>query len=146
MGFVGIFWVWTVALMVAWPWQKVTEWVPDMRVFAVCENKAPCSIPYGELESARTSGKVTSLLPPEPVGEFQESDAWLRWRKEEGKDWQWEVKRSSWHFEYAIRYRIERDKPVLVEARAVDSAMLGYAIPLAAFTVLGLFLRRKGRR
>jgi hypothetical protein len=145
MGFVGLFWVWTVALMVAWPWQKLDTWLPEMRVLAVCANKEACSVPYGDLAAARASGKIVSLVPAEAVGEVQEPDAWLRWRKETGKAWEWEVKRSSWHFEYAIRYRIEGDQPKLVEARAVDSAMLGYALPLALFTVLGLYLRRKGR-
>lgn len=146
MGFVGVFWAWTVALMVAWPWQKTSEWVPEMRVLAVCANKEPCSVRYGELAAARSSGKITSLLPAEPIGEVQEPDAWLRWRKETGKAWEWEVKRSSWNFEYALRYRLDGEQPQLVEARAVDSGMMIYALPLALFTILGLFLRRKGRR
>ena len=146
MGFVGVFWVWTVALMVAWPWQKANDWTPEMRLFAICADKLPCSIAHGDLAAARADGKILSLTPTEPVGEHLEGDAWLRWRKEDGKDWQWEVKRSSWHFEYAVRYRIEGDKPVVIEAREVGSQMLGYAIPLALFTILGLFLRNRGRQ
>jgi hypothetical protein len=131
--------------MVAWPWQKTTEWVPEMRVLAVCASKEPCSIRYGELPAARTSGKVIGLVPPEAVGEVQEPDAWIRWRKETGKTWEWEVKRSSWNFEYALRYKIDGEKLQLVEARAVDGDMMLYAFPLAIFTLLGLFLSRKGR-
>lgn len=146
MGFVGIFWAWTVALMVAWPWQKTSEWVPAMRLVAVCANKEACSVRHGDIAAARSSGKISGLVPAEAVGEVQEPDAWIRWRKESGKPWEWEVKTSSWNFEYAVRYRLDGDKPLLVEARAVDGDMMLYAFPLALFTLLGLFLQRKGRR
>lgn len=142
MGFVGIFWVWTVTLMIAWPWQKTSQWEPDMRVFAICANKDPCSVRYSELTAEKAAGKIVSLVPTEPVGEFLEPDAWLRWSKATEKPWQWEVKRSSWNFEYTVRYRLEGETPALVEARGIDSNVMVYAFPLAIFTLMGLLLRR----
>lgn len=142
MIFVGVFWAWTVALMIAWPWDKDGKWAPDMRIVAVCANKEPCSIAYGDFASAKAQGKFTSLIPAEPVGEVQESDAWVRWTAEAGKDWQYEVKRSSWHFEASTRYRIENDAPVLIQARNVDADVMLYSLPLAIFSLSGLFFRR----
>lgn len=142
MVFVGVFWAWTVALMIAWPWNKDGKWTRDMQIVAVCANKEPCSLNYGNLADAKAQGKITSFAPAEPVGEIQEPDAWIKWTTETGKDWQYEVKRSSWHFEARTRYRIENDAPVLVQSRLVDADILLYSLPLAAFSVLGLFFRR----
>lgn len=142
MIFVGVFWAWTVALMIAWPYDKDGKWSPEMRVLAVCANKEPCSVAYGDLAKAKAEGKYLTLTPPEPVGEVQEPDAWIRWRTETGQPWQLEVKRSSWHFESVTRYRLENDTPVLVQARNVDSNVLIYALPLAVFSLSGLFFRR----
>lgn len=142
MIFVGVFWAWTVALMIAWPWDKDGKWAPDMRIVAVCANKEPCGIAYGDFANAKAQGKFTSLIPAEPVGEVQEPDAWIRWTAAAGKDWQYEVKRSSWHFEATTRYRIENDVPVLVQARLVDADIMLYSLPLAMFSLSGLFFRR----
>lgn len=142
MVFVGVFWAWTVALMIAWPWNKDGKWTQDMRVVAVCANKEPCSLNYGDLAGAKAQGKIASFAPAEPVGEIQERDAWIKWTAETGKDWQYEVKRSSWHFEARTRYRIENDAPVLVQSRLVDADIMFYSLPLAVFSVAGLFFRR----
>jgi hypothetical protein len=145
MIFVGVFWAWTVGLMVAWPWSKDAQWAPDLRVLAVCADKAPCSIPYGELVSAKAAGKYSELLLPAEGGETAESDAWVRWTIEAGKPWQIEMKRSSWHFETSVRYRLDgpaRDTPILVQSRTVDGKIMFYALPLALFSMLGLFFRR----
>lgn len=142
MIFVGVFWAWTVALMIAWPWDKDGKWSPDMRVVAVCANNLPCSIAYGDIAQARAEGRISSFTPAESIGEVQESDAWISWRIEKDLAWQFEVKRSSWHFEAITRYRLEKETPVLVQARLVNSDVLLYSLPLAVFSLSGLFFRR----
>lgn len=145
MVFVGVFWAWTVGLMVAWPWSKDSNWSPDLRVLAVCADKEPCSIPYSDLASAKAAGKYDALLVPSAGGETSDNEAWVRWTVEADKPWQIEMKRSSWHFETSVRYRIEgasRDVPVLVQSRRVDGKVMLYALPLALFTMAGLFFRR----
>lgn len=145
MVFVGVFWAWTVGLMVAWPWTKDGTWRQELRVLAVCADKAPCSVAYGDLASAKAAGKYSALLLPAEGGEAQDDDAWARWTVETGRPWQIEMKRSSWHFETSVRYRFEgadRETPVLVETRSVDGRVMFYALPLALFTMVGIFFRR----
>lgn len=142
MIFVGVFWAWTVALMISWPWNKDGKWENNMHIVAVCSNKEPCSIAWSDFAKAKSEGKFVSLKPAEPVGEIQEPDAWIRWKTEAGKDWHYEVKRSSWHFEDSIRYRVENEAPVLVQSRQVNADVLLYSLPLAIFSLSGLFFRR----
>lgn len=141
MGFVGLTWVWAVGLIMAWPWDKTGQWESDYRLVATCRNNEACSVPYAQLAAAKTQGVYTVLQPPEPVGELQESDAWLRWRTVAGKPWQFEVGRSSWHFETVIRYRLDGEMPVLLESKSYDVGILLYAMPLALTMIVGMFLR-----
>lgn len=141
MGFVGMTWVWAVALIMAWPWDKTTQWEPDFRLVATCQDNVACSIPYEKLAAAKAQGVYSALLPPEPVGEVQERDAWLRWKTAADKPWQLEVARSSWDFETTVHYRFDGDVPVLIEVKRYDTHVLLYAIPLALFMVGGMYLR-----
>lgn len=141
MGFVAMTWVWAVALIMAWPWEKSPVWEPELRLVATCKDNVACSVPYGQLAEARVRGVYGVLQPPEPLGEVQEPDAWLKWRTESGKPWGFEVTRSSWNFETTIRYRLEGDTPVLMELKRYDARILFYAIPLALVMVVGMFLR-----
>jgi hypothetical protein len=141
MGFVGLIWVWAMALILAWPSEKNPQWESGLRLVAQCANGEACSVAYGDLVEARAKGVYLSLVPPEPVGEVQEADAWLRWRTETGKPWQYEATRSSWNFETRVRYRFDGETPVLVELMRYDIRILLYAIPAALFTVAGLFFR-----
>ena len=79
MGFVGVFWIWTVVLMIAWPWQKLTQWQPEMKLLAICANKEACSVNFADLDKARTEGKIIGLVPTDQVGEVHDKDAWLSW-------------------------------------------------------------------
>lgn len=142
MIFVGVFWAWTVALMIAWPWEKDGKWAPEMTLIAVCANQEPCEVAYGELAAQRAAGKIFSLTPLEKQGEFQTPEAWIRWGVVADAPWQYEVKRSSWHFEATTRYRLEKDTPVLIQARKVDADIMLYSLPLAVFSLSGLFFRR----
>lgn len=141
MGFVAMIWVWAVALIMAWPWEKNPQWEPEFRLVATCAENQACSVPFGKLGEAKSQGVYASLLPPEPVGEVQESDAWLRWRSFTDKPWQIEVARSSWHFETILRYRFEGESPVLIEVKRYDVRVLLYALPLALVMIVGMFLR-----
>lgn len=146
MGFCLVFWVWMVAVIMAWPWDKNVQWTPDDRLVALCTaEKTACSVRYADLESAKTSGKISGLQPPADqvdTGDVQEADAWLHWEKAKDKPWQWEVKRSAWHFETIWRYRFENDgKPVLLQRRTINGDVIWYALPAAFLMILGLFLR-----
>lgn len=137
MAFVAMTWVWAVAIIMAWPWEKDGKWQPEFRLVATCKDGAACSVPYGQL----AAGGYAALRPPEPVGEVQESDAWLRWKSFADKPWQFEVARSSWDFETVVRYRFAGETPVLVEVKRYDARVLLYALPLALAMVVGMFLR-----
>lgn len=145
MGLAALIWIWTVALLLAWPWDKNPQWQADDRIVALCTSGNPCSIPVATL--AQSGERIKTLdLPAElgAAGDEDEDDAWLKWRREakdSGNPWQWEVTRSSWHFETIVRYRLDDGKPVLLGRRHVDANLFLYAIPLGLFTLFGLILR-----
>jgi hypothetical protein len=141
MGFVAMTWVWAVGIIMAWPWEKNIAWEPDFRLVATCKDNEACSVPYGQIAAARAAGVFSALHPPEPFGEVQESDAWLKWRMDSGKPWHIEVSRASWDFETTVRYRLEGETPVLIEIKRYDVKVLLYAMPLALLMVGGMFLR-----
>jgi hypothetical protein len=141
MGFVALVWIWAVALILSWPAEKNPKWEDGYRLAATCADNQGCSLLYGKIAESKANGKIKSLTPPEPFGEVQDPDAWLRWKTFSDKPYQYEAMLSSWHFEQTIRYRIENDTPILVEVRSYDVGVLNYAIPLAFVTILGLFLR-----
>jgi hypothetical protein len=141
MGFVAMTWVWAVALIMAWPWEKNASWEPDFPLVATCKDNQACSVPHGQLAQAKAHGIYSTLQPPEPFGEVQETDAWLKWRMDAGKPWQLEVSRTSWNFETTVRYRFDGETPVLMELKRYDVRILLYAIPLALVMVGGMFLR-----
>jgi hypothetical protein len=146
MGFVALSWVWTVVLMIAWPTEQTSRWEPDFRLAATCANGEACSAPYGGLADAKAKGLYKSLLPPEPVGETMEADAWLRWKTATGKPWQYEATRSSWYFLTAVRYRFEGETPILVEVSRYDARLFLYALPLALLSLVALhFAGRRGK-
>lgn len=135
-------WLWTVAIIMAWPWEKTGEWKPDTRLPAVCANGEACSITFDKLGIALAEKTITTITPKEPIGELQEPDAWLRWKSFNDKPWQVEASLSSWHFETTVRYNIHDGRPVLVQYRHYDGGVFFYALPAAFFTLLGVYLRR----
>jgi hypothetical protein len=141
MGFVALVWIWAVAIIMAWPAEKNPQWEPELRLVAHCANDEACSVPYGQLAEAKAKGVYKSLVPPEPLGEVMEADAWLSWKTAANEPWQYEVKRSSWNFQTTTRYRFDGETPVLVGLNRYDSGILLYALPAAFFSILGLFLR-----
>lgn len=142
MIFCGLVWLWTVALIIAWPWEKSSTWKPEFRLAAVCAQDEACGIPYGKLTEAKAKGSFSSLVPPSDIGEVMEADAWLRWKTVAGQPWQIEAKSSSWHFQTTVHYRLEGETPVLVEYQDVGAKALYYGMALAAVSLLGLYLRK----
>jgi hypothetical protein len=133
----------TVAFIYSWPWEKSdVAWKPGFRLAAICgEKKEPCGIAYGELADARAKGLVVSIDPPEANGEVEESNNWLMWSRDSNGIY--EVKTSSWHFQTVVRYRVDKDTPVLVAYQDVDvSKAFTYGLGAAIFMMVGLYLRK----
>lgn len=141
MMFTALTWVCTVAFIMSWPWVKDNpQWKPEFRLVATCaDTKEPCGIAWEHFAEARAKGTFSSLEPAEPAGEIEEERNWLKWKKENGV---YEVKASSWHFQTAIRYRIENDQPVLVAYQDVEATAFYYGVGVALFMLLGLNLRK----
>lgn len=142
MIFCALVWVWTVAFIIAWPWEKTPVWKPEFRVAAVCDKGEICGIPYGQLDEAKSKGLFSSLNLPGDAGDVMEERGWLQWKKVNGLI---EAKASSWHFQTTIRYKLEDDKPVLVEYQDVGAKALYYGIAAGLFSLIGLYLRKLRR-
>lgn len=142
MIYCGLVWIWTVVLILTWPWEKNSTWKPQFRLAAVCADGEACGIPHGQLAEAKAKGLFTALQPPADAGEVMDGDNWLRWKKVAGQPWQIEAIASSWHFQTTVRYRLQDETPVLVEYQEVGAKVLYYGMGLAAFTLLGLYLRK----
>jgi hypothetical protein len=139
MIFTALVWVWTVAFIMSWPWEKTTTWKPEFRLIAVCADKQPCGFAYSDLAEARAKGLYTSLTPVEPAGDLEEARDWLKWKVENDII---EVKASSWHFQTTIRYKLENDTPVLIEYQDVAAKAFYYGVAAGLFSLLGLYLRK----
>ncbi len=139
MIFTALVWAWTVAFIISWPWEKSTTWKPEFRVAAVCANKEPCGLAWGELAEAKAKGLYTTLEMPEPAGDIEETANWLKWKKENGI---YEVKASSWHFQTTIRYKVEDDVPVLIEYQDVAAKAFYYGVAAGLFSLIGIYLRK----
>lgn len=139
MIFTGLVWVWTVAFIISWPWEKSDVWKPEFRVVAVCANDEPCGFAHRDLADARARSLYTSLTPAEPAGEIEEAQNWLKWKVDQGMI---EAKASSWHFQTTIRYKVEDDIPVLIEYQDVGAKAFYFGIAAGLFSLLGLYLRR----
>lgn len=138
MIFTGLCWVWTVAFIIGWPWDQTSVWKPEYRVAAICADDQACSIPYGQLDEARTQGRLKSLDVPD-VGEVMEERNWIKWSKTDGLI---EAKASSWHFQTTVRYRLEEGKPALVAVQDVGAKALYFGMAAALFSLIGLYLRK----
>lgn len=135
MGFCVLAWVWSFALYTYWPWSKGGEWLPAFPIVAVCSDDQICTVPYGELAASQSANKVKSLLPEAAIGETTYESFLVRWKLIPGGI---ETKLSSWNYQTTVRYRIEDDKPVLVEYQEITVKVFLIAI-VAALVSLGLF-------
>lgn len=139
MIFTALVWVWTVAFIISWPWEKSGTWKPEFRVVALCADKEVCGFAYSELAEAKAKGLYSTLEMSEVAGDVEEPADYLKWKKENGT---YEVKASSWHFQTTVRYTVENDLPVLIEYQDVEAKAFYYGIAAGLFSLLGLYLRR----
>lgn len=139
MAFCLLVWLWSFSLYMFWPWHQGGEWLPEFPIVAVCVDNPVCTIPYGELAAAKAAGKLKSLQPQEPAGETTHAMLNLQWKPLPGGI---EAKLSTWNFQTVVRYRIDEDKPVLVEYQHIDGKLFLYAIGGALVTLGLLYLRK----
>ncbi len=139
MLFCGLVWVWTVAFIMGWPWDKTNVWKPEYRLVAVCQNKEACGVAYGDLAAAKAKGGYSTLVPAEPAGDIEEEKNWLKWKVDNGII---EVKASSWHFQTTIRYKVVDEAPVLLQVQDVPAKAFYYGVAAAVVTMIGLYLRK----
>ena len=143
MVFTILVWMWTVAFIIATPWKKTAEWQPEFRLAAICKDDVVCGINYGQLDAAKASGRVVSLVLKES-DEAPEETSWLKWTLKD--DGIYQVRASSWNFQSTIRYRVVDEVPVLVEVQILDINCLFYGMGAALFTLTGLYLRKLRKR
>ena len=139
MIFTGLVWVWTVAFIISWPWEKSSTWKPEFRVVAVCADKEHCGFAYGDLADAQAKGAILSLNPAEPAGDIEEAQNWLKWKVDNGII---EVKASSWHFQTTIRYKVEDETPILIEYQDVGANAFYFGLAAGLFSLIGIYLRK----
>lgn len=142
MIYCGLVWVWTVAFIIAWPWDKGGAWKPEFRLAAVCANGEACSLPYGKLADARAGSPPVALQSAADNGEIMEPDFWVRWKKTAAQPAQFETTASSWYFQTTVRYRLDGETPVLIESQEVNAKALYYGMAAAFFSLIGIYLRK----
>lgn len=139
MVFCVLIWLWGLGLFMLWPWQKGGEWLPDFPIIAVCANDQPCALPYGKLSQAQQSGEIKSLIPAEETGEAAYEAITLEWKRLPA---QMQLKASAWNFQTTVRYRVEDNRPILVEYQEISGKVFLFAM-LGALVTLGLLYMRK---
>lgn len=139
MLFCFLVWVWGLALIMAWPWQKGGEWLPEFPMVTTCTSGEACVIPNGELAKAMADGRIKAVTPPTAQGETAFGQISLGWKPHDGLI---EASASSWNFQFTVRYRVENDQPVLVQYREISIKIFFYALGGALFSLIGLYLRQ----
>lgn len=139
MLFCALIWVWGLALMMAWPWTKGGEWLPEYPLVATCVPDTLCVVPYGELAKARAEGRLQTVAPPLDKGETGYQQINLNWANSNGLI---ETTASAWNFQITVRYRIENEQPVMIQYREISIKLFFYALAGALFSLLGLYLRQ----
>ena len=139
MVFCVLVWLWGIGLFMLWPWHKGGDWLPDYPIVAVCADGKVCAVPHGELAAAQAAGKIKTLVPPEESGETAYEQITLQWKRLPGGI---EAKASAWNFQTKVRYRIEDEKPVLVEYQEIGGKVFLYAIAGALVSLALLYLRK----
>ena len=68
MGFTALVWIWTVALILAWPWNKDGQWAADLPLVATCAEGKACA------SKARLCASCASLMVRSPLGSMEKSN------------------------------------------------------------------------
>ncbi len=132
-------WIWALALIYAWPWQKGGEWLPEFPIVAVCKPETSCAIPYGKIGEARQDGQLMSLTPLTDSGEIALDYGTLSWQRGNGVI---EARYAAWNFQTTVRYRLQEDLPVLLEYQNIAGRTFLYALGGALFSLIGIYLRK----
>jgi len=132
-------WIWALALIYAWPWQKGGEWLPEFPIVAVCAPETSCAIPYGKIGEARHNGVLMSLTPLTDTGEIVLDYGTLNWQLGNGVI---ESRYAAWNFQTTVRYRLQDDLPVLLEYQNIAGRTFLYALGGALFSLIGIYLRK----
>ena len=132
-------WIWALAMIYAWPWDKGGEWLPEFPIVAVCAPQTSCAIPYGKIGEARQNGQLTTLTPLTAIGEIVLDHGTLTWRGGNGVI---EARFASWNFQTTVRYRLQDDLPVLLEYQNIAGRTFLYALGGALFSLIGIYLRK----
>lgn len=125
--------------MMAWPWTKGGEWLPEFPLVVTCVPDTLCVIPFGELAQARTEGRLQVMQPPLASGETAHQQINLSWANSQGLI---ETTASAWNFQITVHYRIENEQPVMVQYREISIKLFFYALAGALFSTIGLYLRQ----
>lgn len=139
MVFCVLVWLWGLGLLMIWPWHQGGEWLPEFPIVGVCNDDRLCTIPYGELNQAKASGKLKTLEPPSETGDTAYEMLTVQWKRLQGGV---ETKVSAWNFQTTVRYRIDNEIPVLVEYQEIGGKVFLIAIGGALLTLIGLYLRK----
>lgn len=136
-------WLWCLGLLMVWPWQKGGDWLAEFPIVAVCSDDTLCTIPYGELNQVKASGKLKTLVPPSETGDTVYNQLSVQWKRLQGGV---ETKVSAWNFQTTVRYRLDNEIPVLVEYQEIGGKVFLVAIGGALLTLIGLYLRKLRRQ
>jgi|GEM_PF-6825870 len=139
--------VWGMLLMQFWPWDVAGPSVNNSwpsRFPLPVSNAAGQTIvmSYKDIEVALKQQQVSAPWPAAASGEMeierpgQKGKSRLAWTSVAGKPWRFELKLDERDYIYQVRYRLDGDKPVLVESR-VRGPQIGFlSVPLALLSVI----------
>lgn len=131
---------WTMILYVLNPWSAAEpdKW-PGQRPIAVTSGESGTTriILYRNFPDAIEKDPTLVPWPTTTAGTGQEGQARTAWKSVAGKPWQFEVSWDDGDHLLESRYRLDGDKPVLVEARGRDPGIAFQGIVLAVLTLIG---------
>lgn len=143
---------WTFALMAMAPWQTAPpgDW-PAHRPLVVSEPSGLNRVMlYRDYRQALTAGQPLFPWPAVATGERREPGRFVRWQTVAGRSWQFEVLWDDGDHVLESRYRLDGERPVLVESRGRDPGIALRGIIAAVLTVLvwklGRFIHKRFRR
>ena len=130
---------WTGVLYAVNPWSSVQpgEW-PRHRPIVVSSGGRENSrvILYRSLAEETQKDPALVPWPATPSGAAQVGQAYTAWKTVSGKSWQFEVVWDDRDHVMESRYRLEGQKPVLVEMRGRDASIAFQGMVLAVLTLL----------
>lgn len=143
MVFCVLVWLWGLGLYMLWPWQKGGEWLPDFPMVVQCQGDTACLLPYADLDAARADGRLIAPLPSATSGELTHEALSVSWQHIAGG---MQTKVAAWNFQTTVRYRIDSDRPVLVEYQEINGKLFLLALAGAAISQFLLHRQKRQRK